>query len=94
MKFKPKFSHLALSLALGLTIGVVSHAEESTMEKAEVMTDKAVNSTKRGYRNVKDKACEMVNGKMECAAKKVGSKAKGLTDDAAAKASELKNKVD
>lgn len=94
MNFKIGFTHIAMALTLGLTAGVISQAEETAVEKAEVMKDKAVNTTKRGYRSVKDKACEMVNGKMECVAKKVGSKAKNLTDDAEAKASELKNKVD
>lgn len=94
MNLKFEIKHLAIALVLGLSLGAVSHAEETVVEKAGVVTDKAVNSTKRGYRNMKDKACEMVNGKMECVGKKMGSKVKNLSDDAEAKTSELKNKVD
>lgn len=42
---------------------------------------------KKGYRAAKDKTCEVVNGKMECAAKKVKHKVQNAGD-------EIKDKVE
>lgn len=36
---------------------------------------------KKAGRKVKDETCEMVNGKMECAAKRVGNKIKNGVDE-------------
>jgi len=44
--------------------------------------DDAKNKTKEAYRKVKDEACEMVNGKLECAKQKIKHKAKNIKDDA------------
>lgn len=44
-------------------------------------------NVKKGARAVSDKTCEMVNGKMECAAKKLKHKAQNGMD-------EVKDKVD
>lgn len=41
----------------------ISQAEETTMEKVETGANKATDSVKGTYRDAKDKACEMVNGK-------------------------------
>lgn len=47
-------------------------------------------TAKKGVRDVKDKTCEMVNGKMECAAKKLGHKMNNASDKAADKMEEVK----
>lgn len=75
------------------TFAPVLHAEETTMEKAETVKNKAVDKTKKAYRTAKDEVCELVNGKMECVAKKVKHKAQNLTDDAKTKANEIKNET-
>jgi len=84
----------AFLLAFVLQVGVSAHAEESTSEKVGTAMDKTGDSAKKAYRDAKDKTCEMVNGKMECTAKKVGHKIQNATDSARTKAKETKNKVD
>ena len=37
--------------------------------------------TSKAVREIKDQTCEMVNGKMECAAKKVKHSIQNITDD-------------
>ena len=64
---------LASVFAISLTTGVTTLAET-------VGNDMKV-SAKKGVRNIKDKTCEMINGKMECAAKKVGHKIQNATDE-------------
>lgn len=65
-----KFNAMLLSLALLTVSAQVAFAEKTVKEE---MTE-AGNDTKRGAKNavreVKDKTCEMVNGKMECAVQK------------------------
>lgn len=78
-------SAFALSTAL---------AEETTMEKGKALANEASDSVKKTYRDVKDKGCEMVNGKMECLAKKVGNKARNLKDSVGTEAEKVKDKVD
>ena len=68
---------LALSLSLlsasvaGLIVAGNAFADETVTETVK----EAANDTKRGAkkaaRKVQDKTCEMVNGKMNCAVKKV-----------------------
>lgn len=92
MKFS---SVLAVStLAVGLQWCATSFAEETTMEKAGTTTQKGVNAVKKTYRGALDKGCEMVNGKVECAGKKLKHKAQNLMDDAKVKTDETVNKVD
>lgn len=59
---------LFLSLSL-LTINAI--ADETMKEKAKELGNDAKRSVKSTSREVKDKTCELVNGKMECAAQKV-----------------------
>lgn len=81
-------------IVISLQIGIMAIAEETTMEKVETKTNEMIDDTKSTYRSAKDKACEMVNGKMECAGKRIKSKVKNAVDKAETKAKELKNKVD
>ena len=46
-------------------------ADESVKAKAKEVGNDTSRAVKKGGRAVKDKTCEMVNGKMECAAQKV-----------------------
>jgi hypothetical protein len=79
-----KLGKLALAALLGtlLSLGATraTWADSSVGAKA----DEAISDTKRGAkkagRNVKQKGCEMVNGKMECAGKAVKNKVKDAGD--------------
>lgn len=90
---KKLVNQLVVTLSLILFSSFV-HAEETTMEKVETGANHAADSVKKTYRDAKDKACEMVNGKLECAGKKIKNKAKNLKDKTETKATELKNKID
>jgi hypothetical protein len=80
---------LSVSLAAGLSS--FANAEETKSEKAVEQTKEAgrdlKKNAKKTWRNTKDEACEMVNGKMECAGKKMKHKVQNGVD-------ELKDKVD
>jgi hypothetical protein len=84
----------ACLLAATLALGAHALAEETKLEKVEASANKATDSVARTYRSAKDKACEMVNGKLECATKKIKNSAKNLKDKIETTASEVKNKVD
>ena len=76
---------LVLAAALSFT-GYSAFAEEpSTTEKAAATVKEAASDTGKGAkklgRNIKDKTCEMVNGKMECAAKKVKHGVQNVGDE-------------
>ncbi|MBX2994249.1 MAG: DUF1328 domain-containing protein [Bdellovibrionaceae bacterium] len=77
----------AILLAFGvgaLAIPQQSYANEpSVTEQAKEAGRDVKKVTKKTVRNVKDKTCEMVNGKMECAVKKVKHKAENAVDEAA-----------
>lgn len=61
---------LALSL-FGLQATQVAYADETVKEKAKETMNDAKRGAKKAARAAEDKTCELVNGKMECAAKKV-----------------------
>ena len=63
-------------------------------EKANTVANKTVDVTKEAARNVSDKVCEMIDGKMKCLPKKIKHKAQTMKDKAGTKATEIKNKVD
>lgn len=91
MKNTFKILMIVSTLALGLNI---AQAEETTSEKIETTANKTTDAVKEGYRSAKDKGCEMINGKMECAGKKLKHKAENVKDKAGTKATEIQNKVD
>jgi hypothetical protein len=67
--------HFLISLVSLLAIGMASMlcpAEGDTAEK----------SAKKAVREVKDKTCEMVHGKLHCTAKKIKHKTQNAIDDA------------
>lgn len=88
-----KFFKIAI-FAAALHIGGAVLAEETTTEKMGTAANEAADDVKGAAREAKDKGCEMIHGKMECAGKRMKSKAKNLGDKAETKAKEVKNKVD
>lgn len=69
-------------------------AEETVAEKANTVANKTVDATKEGARDLSDKACEMIDGKMKCLPKKIKHKAQTMKDKTKTKATEIKDKVD
>lgn len=78
---KSLFMSLSITLLASASIMTVAHAEEKTLKEKTVEVGR---DTKRGVKNtvreVKDKTCELVNGKMECAAQKVKHSAQRVGD--------------
>ena len=72
-----------LALALSATMPAVRAFAEEAVKEAASDTAKA---TKKGVRKIKDKTCKMVNGELECAAKKVKHKVENASDEAKDKA--------
>ena len=83
-----KWTEMVL-LASSLAVGYASfaHAEETMTEKAAETGRDIKKGAKKAGRAVSDEACEMVNGKMECAGKKLKHKAQNVGD-------EIKDKTD
>lgn len=84
----------ACILALAFGFGLTTFAEETVVEKAETAVDKTTDAAKRAYRKGKDEACPIVDGKVNCLAKKVKHKVKNASDKAKTKANEIKNEND
>ncbi len=87
-----KLTQIVLSCAL--MFAFASFAEETVLEKGETVKNKVVDGAKKTYRKGKDEVCEMVNGKMECMAKKGVNKLKNASDSLGTKATEEINKKD
>lgn len=66
----------ALLLMTTMYVGLSSNAEETVAEKTEVIATQAVDGVKSGIEQVRDKACQMVDGKLKCAYKKIKRKLK------------------
>ena len=83
MKFNLKVLPLALLTFAGINILSVNQAvsEETLTEKTKELGRDVNRGTKKAVRKVKDETCEMVNGKMECAAKKVKHSIQNTADD-------------
>lgn len=62
-----KLNILFISLTL-MSINAI--ADETLKEKASELGNDTRRGTKNAVREVKDKTCEMINGKMECAVQK------------------------
>ncbi|MCB0351646.1 MAG: hypothetical protein KDD38_10715 [Bdellovibrionales bacterium] len=90
-----KYNLLTLSLfSAALIFSSNAIAEETTAEKAQTATNKTVNAVKKTYRNAKGEICEMIDGKANCAVKKVVNKIKNTADSIETTAKEAKNKAD
>ncbi len=69
-------------------------AEETKIEKAETMGNKAADAVKRTYRNAKGEICEVIEGKVNCLAQEVIDKTKNAADSIETKGKETKKKLD
>jgi len=86
---------LFITSLFALSMGVsYVHAEETASEKSADSARDMKRKTKKGVHKMEDKGCEMVNGKMECAGKKMKHKANEAVDATKDEAKELKNKAD
>lgn len=65
-------------------------ALENTKEAAQEVLEDTQKVAKKSYRDVKDKTCEMVNGKMECIAKEAVNKVKNAADSVKDKVNDIK----
>ena len=81
-------------LATAALLGSTSYAEETKTEKVEAAANKAVDSAKKSYRKMKSKACETIDGKLECDQEKLKNHAKNISDKIKTDTKELKNKID
>ena len=82
---RSKFEKVLATIAFGLVLSIpLVQAEESKMDKAGDAIHEGANDTKRAakkaVRGAKDKGCELVNGKMDCAGKKLKHKAQNAGD--------------
>ncbi len=80
--------------ALILNLGLPAVADETVLEKVETSQNRAKDAVKKTYRSSKNKTCEMINGKLECWAKKAANKTRDISDKAKTDAIEAKNKID
>lgn len=96
-------SQRILTITTGLLAGLftasvlftgTAFAEQTATEQVKEAGRDLKTGTKKAVRKVKDETCEMVNGKMECAAKKVGNKVDNAVDDVKDGAKNTKEKVD
>ena len=70
-----------LSLSLfGLQGAQYAYADKTVKEKAKETMNDAKRGANKAARSAKDETCELVNGKMECAAKKVKHKIQNGAD--------------
>jgi gas vesicle protein len=59
------------ALAAFISLAPKAFADETTGDKVKQDAEQVKTSTKKLGREASDKTCEMVNGKMQCAGKKV-----------------------
>ena len=69
-----------ISFSAGLLSVNTASADETVKEKTKEAANDSKRGIKKGTRAVKDKACEMVNGKMECEAKKIKHTMQNISD--------------
>lgn len=84
---------MALTIAIATNVYASGSKKAEPESKAEQTLDKAVEGTKelgndtaravkKAGREIEDKACEMVNGKLDCATKKIEHAAENAADKA------------
>ncbi|UYL09352.1 hypothetical protein B9G69_002045 [Bdellovibrio sp. SKB1291214] len=72
------FTSLVLAgLLFGTSYSVANDVKESVKETAQ----DAKKTVKKGTHRVQEEGCEMVNGKMECAGKKIKNRATEVKDE-------------
>ncbi len=70
----------ALFAALALSSPICSRASDVSEDVKQAAKD-TKKSVRKGVRSAKDKTCELVDGKMNCAAKKLKHKVQNVGDD-------------
>lgn len=85
---------IATVFALGMGLTTIAQAEETAAEQTQATGNKITDKIKKDTRKASDEVCEMMNGKMECIAKKVKHKAQNAADTVETKTKEEKNKID
>jgi uncharacterized protein YjbJ (UPF0337 family) len=77
-----------------LLMSGAASAVETNAEKAETVVNKSVDKVKSAARDMDNKVCEMIDGKMKCVVTKIKNKLKNAQDTTKTKATEIKNKID
>ena len=80
--------------AVSMGLSFIASAEETTLEKVETATNKGVDKVKKQSRKASDQACETVNGKMQCAGKKMKHSMQNGADAVGTKVKEVEKKTD
>jgi hypothetical protein len=89
---KKLFILTAFALSTGLMyVPATVLAEETTTEKVKEQGRDVKKGLKKMARKAEDKVCETVNGKLECAAKKVKHGVENAADEVKDKADDVKN---
>ncbi len=70
------FNIYFLTIFLSLFSTACSKSNETVMEKIGSRTEKLADGAKEMYSDTKDGLCKMVNGELECAAKKLKNEIK------------------
>lgn len=94
MKTFAQFLAVSFLAFSAVTVSTVAHANTTPGDKVQEGAEDAGKNVKKGYRHVKDKACEMVNEKLECAGKKAMNKARNAADEVRDKANDVEKKAD
>jgi hypothetical protein len=79
---------------LGPVMGVFAMASVVMVAEFQATGESAGTAAKKTVRKVEDKACEMVNGKLECIGKKAKHKIQNTKDEAQDKVNEMKEKTE
>jgi competence protein ComGC len=69
-----------IMLIITVLLSMVAISCNKSKESIQEMGNDAQRATNQAVRNAKDEACEMINGKMECAADKVKHKVQDGAD--------------
>ncbi len=94
MKVTLKALVLTLAFVGSATLTFSVHAETTAGERVQEGLEDAGKSMKKTGRDIKDKACEMINGKLECVGKKAANKLRNAKDELKDKANDIEKKVD
>lgn len=88
---KKKLLNVFAIALITTSMNSVAFAKDETMgEKVSEAASDTGKNVKKGVRTAKDKTCEMMNGKMECAAKKVKHKAQNVVGEGKDKVEDIK----
>jgi hypothetical protein len=77
-----------------LFMSATASSVETGTEKTETVVNKSIDKVKSAARDIDNKVCEMIDGKMKCVVKKIKNKLKNAEDATKTKATEIKNKID